>query len=174
MVVNADGAVGAVGKDAALVIGTLGGHDVGAGHQFGRAEFDRRILGEVEELDEVELGAEDVVGVVMPVLRRHGTFNTVEAGEDGQTDVAAQQRAHDADDLRIEQDVLDEPVLEEDRAGRVGEADVFEVGLGHAVGDVAGIGRDLAFQIVAGTAVDLVRHDAPQQQMALAAEFEHL
>ena len=51
---------------------------------------------------------------------------------------------------------------------------MFEVGLGHAVGDVAGVGRDIAFQIVAGAAVDLIRHSAPQQQVALAAEIEHL
>ena len=98
----------------------------------------------------------------------------VMAGEHGQPEVAAQQGAHDADDVGVEQDVLDVPVLEEDGTGRVGEADPFEVGLGHAVGHVAGVGRDLAFQIVAGAAVDLVGDDAPQQQMAFAAEFEHL
>ena len=97
----------------------------------------------------------------------------VMAGEHGQTEVAAQQGAHDADHVGVEQDVLDEPVLEEDGTGRVGEADPFEVRLGHAVGHVAGVGRDLAFQIVAGAAVDLVGDDAPQQQMAFAAEFEH-
>ena len=32
----------------------------------------------------------------------------------------------------------------------------------------------LAFQIVAGATVDLIRHNAPQQQVALAAEIEHL
>ena len=146
---------------------------MGAGHQFGRPQFNRRILGEVEDLNEVEFGAEDMVGVVMPMLRRHGTFYMMVAGKHGQTGMAAQQGAHDADHLWIEQHVLNEPVLKEDRAGRVGEANVFEVGLGHAVGDVAGVGRDLAFQIVAGAAVDLVRHDAPQQQMTFAAEIEH-
>ena len=165
---------GAVGKDAALVIGAPGGHDVGAGHQLGRAELNRGVLGEVEDLDEVELGAEDVVGVVMPVLRGHGAFGKVLTGEDGEADVAAEQRAHDADDLRIEQDVLNEPVLKKDGAGRNGEADALDVGFGHAVGHVAGVGRDLAFEIVAGAAVDLVGDGAAQQQMAFAAEFEHL
>ena len=62
-------------------------------------ELDGRVLGEVEDLDEVELGAEDVIGVVMPALGRHGALDVVVAGEHGQTEAAAQQRAHDADDL---------------------------------------------------------------------------
>ena len=90
---------GAVGEEPALVVGALGGHDVGAGHQLGRAEFDRGILGEIEDLDEVELGAEDMVGVVMPALRGHGTLDVVVAGENGQAEAAAQKRAHDADDV---------------------------------------------------------------------------
>ena len=70
--------------------------------------------------------------------------------------------------------MLDEPVFEEDGARFVGGADAFEVGLGQACGDVAGVGGDLAFEIVAGALVDLVGHDALEQQMAFAAEFEHL
>jgi len=147
---------------------------VGTGHELGRAEFDRGILGEVEDLDEVELGAEDVVGVVMPALRRHGALGAVEAGEDGQADIAAQQRAHDADHLWVEKDMLHEPVLEEDGAGRDGETHALKVGLGEAVGDVAGVGQDFAFEIVAGAAVDFVGNNTLQQQMAFAAEFEHL
>ena len=161
-------------KSAALVVGPLGGHDMGAGHEFGRAQLDGGILGEVEDLDEVELGAEYVVGVVMPALRGHGALDVVMAGQDGQAEVAPQERAHDADDMGVEQDVLNEPVFEKDGARFVGGADAVEVGLGEAVGNVAGVGRDLAFEIVAGAAVDLVGNDALQQQMAFAAEFEHL
>ena len=98
----------------------------------------------------------------------------MEAGEDGQANVAAQQRAHDADHLWVEKDVLHEPVLEEDGAGRDGEAHALEVGLGQTVRDVAGVGRDPAFEIVAGATVNLVGDDAEQQQVAFAAEFEHL
>ena len=91
LVVDADRACRAIGEDTALVIGALRGRYVGAGHQFGRPQFNRRILGEVEDLNEVEFGAEDMVGVVMPALGGHGTFDMVVAGKHGQTGMAAQQ-----------------------------------------------------------------------------------
>ena len=141
LVVDADRAGGTLGEQPALVVGALRGRYVGTGHQFGRPQFNRRILGEVEDLDEVELGAKDMVGVVMPTLGRHGALDIVMAGQYGQAEVAAQQRAHDADHLWIEQHMLNEPVFEEDGARLVGGADPFEVGLAHAVGDVAWVGR---------------------------------
>ena len=127
LVVDADRACWAIGEDTALVIGALRRRYVGAGHQFGRPQFNRRILGEVEDLDEVEFGAENMVGVVMPTLGRHGTFDIVVAGKHRQTDSGGpSKRPHDADHVGVEQHMLNEPVLEEDGTGRVGEADPFE------------------------------------------------
>ena len=89
LVVDADRAARPVSVDPALLVGAFRGRYVGAGHQFGRPQFNRRILGEVEDLDEVEFGAEDVVGVVMPTLGRHGALDIVMAGQNGQAEVAS-------------------------------------------------------------------------------------
>ena len=76
--------------------------------------------------------------------------------------------------MGIEQDVLDEPVLQEDGGRLVGKADAVEIGLGQAVGDVARVGWNIAVDPSTGALVDLVGHDAFEQEMALAAEFENL
>ena len=56
----------------------------------------------------------------------------------------------------------------------MGKADAVEVGLGQAVGDIARVGWNIAVDPSTGALVDLVGHDASEQKVALAAEFEDL
>ena len=86
---DADGPGGAVAEEAALFLVARGALDVSAGDEFGRAHFDGGVLGEVEDFQKAQLGAEDVVGVLVPALRLGGAFDPVVAGEDWQAGMGA-------------------------------------------------------------------------------------
>ncbi len=82
------------------------------------------------------------------------------AGDHRQADTGAQQGPQRAGELRIQQHVLDEPVLEQDRAGFVGRADALQLVQRHPRWHRDRVERDLAVKVVAALLVDLVRHDA--------------
>ena len=91
-----------------------------------------------------------------------------------QADVAAEQRTHDAGDLRVQQHALDEPVFEHDDARLVRAADALDVGHRHAGWHPRWVGWQAPFEIVDGALIDFWRHDAFQQQMSVAAESDDL
>ena len=116
---------------------------------LGRSQLGRRVLGKVEHLHEVQLRPEYAVGVLVPAAGLPRTLHPVHAGQDRQTDRGTEQRPHDPGDLVVEEHVLDEPVLQEDRGRFMAAADAVHLRLRHAVRDEAGLGRYRAVQPVA-------------------------
>ena len=102
-----------------------------------------------------------MIGVVVPPLRFLWALTAVIADEYGQTDISAQKRPNRTRNGSIEEYVVDEPILEEDRTRGVGRPDALEVLVGHAFGDPRGIHLNLAFQVVARPTVNLVWHNPP-------------
>jgi len=93
-------------------VGAQGEAEVGTRQQLGRPHLARAILGQVEDLQVVHLQAVAGAAVAMPVVRRQGADAAVVAHQDRQGEVAAEQRADGAGHGRIEDDVVDEPVLQ--------------------------------------------------------------
>jgi hypothetical protein len=114
---------------------------------------------EIEDFDEVELWTEHVVGVVVPRLRLLRTFAPVVIEEHGEADVPAQKRTNCARYLRVEEYVLEEPLLEKDRARCVGSSNALEILIRHSLRDPRGIGRQSTLEVFAGALVDVVGND---------------
>ena len=112
---------------------------------------------------------------MVPALgRARNRDAAVVADEHREGDVLAEQAAQRPRHVRLQQYVLDEPILEEDCGRLVCLADARHVVLSHAVGDEGGVGDGLALEPLAGALVDVLRDDAREQQAARAAELQDL
>ena len=112
---------------------------------------------------------------MVPALgRARNRDAAVVADEHREGDVLAEQAAQRPRHVRLQQYVLDEPILEEDCGRLVCLADACHVFLGHAVGNEGGVGDGLALEPLAGALVDVLRDDAREQQAARAAELQDL
>ena len=92
----------------------------------------------------------------------------------GRPTLAAQQGPQRAGKLRIQQHVLDEPLLEQDRAGLVRSADALQLVERQSRRHHDRVERGFAVQIVATLLVNLIRHDAFEQKVPVATKVEHL
>jgi hypothetical protein len=174
LVVDTQGASGAIGKDAALFSSARRGANMAAGHELGRAEFDGCVLRKIKDFYKMKLGAKDAIGIVVPPLCGLWALGAVMAGKHGQAYVGAKQRAHDAHQVFVEQHVAPKPLFYKDRARFVAAADAFEIRCAEAIWHIAGFGVDLAFEPVAGAAIGVFGHYTGQQDITLAAKLQDL
>lgn len=128
-------------------------HEVGSGDQLGGPEFERGILGIVEDLQVVQPRRVYGAAVPVPSLRRGRALDPVVAHVGREGEVPAEETANRPGSLWILDDTLHEPLLVQYLQRLVPRVPVDEGH--HAV-------------------VDLLLHHAFQHQIPLTAEFEDL
>ena len=80
LVMDSDGASRAIAKHAPFFLVAASRLNVRAGHQLGRPQLYRRVLGKIEDLQKAQLRAEDVVGILVPALGFGRAINPMVAG----------------------------------------------------------------------------------------------
>ena len=87
LVVNTQCARRAVGEDTSLFDISRCRRHVGSRCDLRGSQLDGCVLRKVEDFDEVQLRAEDMIRVMMPALSFKGTLRGMMGDEDGQTDL---------------------------------------------------------------------------------------
>ena len=124
-----------------------------AWQDLGWSHFRSNVLRIIEHLQVIDFGTEYRVAIMVPPLRWSGTLGSVITHQHRQTDFLSKHRTHGTRHLRMEQDIFEKPILENDRAWLADRVFV---------------------QVCTSSLINFVWNDTLQYDSALLAEVQHL